>query len=87
MDTDQQTTARRVGRDPRSLGSEQPRAASGGRPIDPSNREQNSTPIYCSTCGSTVYLKHAVGCTDWQIPVLPTPKPKEGSRVTNTDER
>jgi hypothetical protein len=49
--------------------------------MDPSNREQNSTPIYCSTCRSTVYLRHAAGCTDWQIPVLPTPNPpQEGGR-------
>jgi hypothetical protein len=54
--------------------------------MDPSNQEQNS--IYCSTCGSTVYLRHAAGCTDWQIAVLPTPNPpQEGSRMTNKDEK
>ena len=39
--------------------------------------ESNSTPehpiqpqpVFCSSCGSTQFLKHLNGCEDWQIPV------------------
>jgi hypothetical protein len=31
-------------------------------------------PTFCPTCGSTRYLVHVDGCTDWQIPVeMPAP--------------
>jgi len=42
-----------------------------------SEPESNSTPehpiqpqpVFCSSCGSTQFLKHLNGCEDWQIPV------------------